>query len=112
MDSPAAAKDVANAVAGIVTVRVVVVTPVGLVVVVVVVVVGVPLMMMLVSALCAGGGVVTEPATVDPLGWPDALPPASAGWPTMPAAMSNRGRAAMRTVRATRCVGDFMISQP
>ena len=111
-DSPTAVKVGATDDAAIVTVRVVVVTPVGLVVVVVVVVVGVPLMMMLVSALCAGGGVVVEPAIVTPLGWPDALPPASAGWPMMPAAMHSRGRAAMRTVCATRCFDDFIIFQP
>ena len=111
-DSPTAAKVGATDAAGIVTVRVVVVTPVGLVVVVVVVVVGVPLMMMLVSALCAGGGVVVEPVIVTPLGWPDALPPASAGWPMMPAAMNSRGRVAMRTVLATHCDGDFMMYQP
>ena len=111
-DSPTAAKVGATDAAGIVTVRVVVVTPVGLVVVVVVVVVGVPLMMMLVSALCAGGGVVVEPAIVTPLGWPDALPPASAGWPMRLAAMNRRGRVAMRTVWATRGDDDFMMYQP
>lgn len=112
MDSPAAAKDVANAVAGIVTVRVVVVTPVGLVVVVVDFAKGPTLKRMFNSPLCEAVGVVVEPAIVTPLGWPDALPPASAGWPKMPAAMHSRGRAAMRTVRAMRCVGDFIIFQP
>jgi hypothetical protein len=99
-------------VAAIVLLVVVTLAPVGLVVVVVNCEIVPPLKIMPISAFCVGGGVVTEPATVDPLGWPDALPPARAGWPTMPAAMHSRGRAAMRTVRATRCVGDFMMFQP
>ena len=111
-DSPTALNVGATDAAETVTLVVLTVAPVGLVVVVVVLEKGPLLMMMLVSALCAGGGVVVDPAIVTPLGWPDALPPASAGWPTMPAAMNSRGRAAMRTVLATHCDGDFMMYLP
>ena len=93
--------------------RVVVVTPVVVFVVVVVVTVGpAPPMTMAVNALTAGGGVVVAPATVDPLGWPEAFPPASADWPHTPAAISSRGRAAMRIERAITCLRDFMMVQP
>ena len=98
--------------AAIVTVRVVVVTPVLLVDVVVVVVAGVPFMTMLVKALIAGGGVVLEPATVVPLGWPEAFPPASADWPYKPAATRIRGKAATRIARAKGCLHAFMMFQP
>ena len=37
-----------------------------------------PLLITLVIPLIAGGGVVVEPATVVPLGWPEELPPAIA----------------------------------
>ena len=111
MVSPTATKVGANDAAEAVTLVVLVVAPVGLVVVVVVLDKE-PVLIMEDNAICEDGGIVDEPATVTPLGWPDALPPASAGWPMMPAAMHSRGRAATRTVRATRCFDDFMISEP
>ena len=86
--------------------------PALLVVSVVVVVAGDPVMTMLVNALSAGGGVVVEPAMVDPLDWPEELPPASADWPHKPAATSNRGRAATRIERESCFLCDFMMVLP
>ena len=80
--------------------------------VVVVVVAGEPLMTMPLKALMAAGGIVVEPATVVPLGWPDEFPPASADGAHKPAATSNSGRVAMRIARAISCLRVFMMVQP
>ena len=76
-DNPIAANEADTTVADKVTVEVVVVTP-FVVEVVVVTPAPDPPMTIAVSALTAGGGVVADPATVVPLGWPEELLPAKA----------------------------------